>query len=230
MCAWHSISSCRGSALRGYRPSFCQCRRRRRACRGGNGAGLSAELRPVRVHRRPAAWAPGTTSATIRVRRWSTSMHRPVPAGLHLQDDHRPGGDGAGISPAYQVFCPGYMSLGRSVFHCWKEHGHGGSRWSRRWASPTTSSSMIWPVGSVSTRRRHGWPPRARPEAGHRPARRAARPDPHDRLEEGDIGRELPKGETLVCGIGQGFVSTTPLQLAIMAARLGMVLAVTPGW
>ena len=31
----------------------------------------------------------------------------------------------AGISPAYQVFCPGHMSLGRSVFHCWKEHGHG---------------------------------------------------------------------------------------------------------
>jgi penicillin-binding protein 2 len=31
----------------------------------------------------------------------------------------------AGISPAHQVFCPGRKSLGRAVFHCWKEHGHG---------------------------------------------------------------------------------------------------------
>ncbi len=31
----------------------------------------------------------------------------------------------AGISPAYQVFCPGHMSLGRAVFHCWRDHGHG---------------------------------------------------------------------------------------------------------
>ena len=32
------------------------------------------------------------------------------------------------------------------------------------------------------------------------------------------IGESWQKGETLVCGIGQGYVSATPLQLAIMAA------------
>src|SRR3546814_1832234 len=31
----------------------------------------------------------------------------------------------AGIRPDHRVFCPGYMTLGRSRFHCWKRHGHG---------------------------------------------------------------------------------------------------------
>ena len=30
-----------------------------------------------------------------------------------------------GISPDHTVFCSGSTSLGRAVFHCWKEHGHG---------------------------------------------------------------------------------------------------------
>ena len=33
-------------------------------------------------------------------------------------------------------------------------------------------------------------------------------------------GQSWQKGETLVCGIGQGYVLATPLQLAVMAARL----------
>ena len=37
------------------------------------------------------------------------------------------------------------------------------------------------------------------------------------------------QGETLVCGIGQGYVLATPLQLAVMVARLANGgLAVTP--
>src|SRR3546814_5816358 len=31
----------------------------------------------------------------------------------------------AGIRPEHREFCPGYMTLGRSRFHCWKRHGHG---------------------------------------------------------------------------------------------------------
>jgi penicillin-binding protein 2 len=34
------------------------------------------------------------------------------------------------------------------------------------------------------------------------------------------LGESWQKGETLVCGIGQGYVLATPLQLAVMAARL----------
>ncbi|NJO56704.1 MAG: hypothetical protein HC834_10645 [Rhodospirillales bacterium] len=35
-------------------------------------------------------------------------------------------------------------------------------------------------------------------------------------------------GETMICGIGQGYVLSTPLQLAVMTARLASGLAVEP--
>src|SRR5690606_2924087 len=42
------------------------------------------------------------------------------------------------------------------------------------------------------------------------------------------IGVAWQGGETLVAGIGQGFILTTPLQLAVMTARLASGKAVKP--
>ena len=137
---------------------------------------------------------------------------------------------GAGISPAYQVFCPGHMSLGRSVFHCWKEHGHG-------------RIAMVQALGQscdvffYDLARRVGIDAIAAMAArlglgqklgidlpGEQPGL-----IPTTEWKKATLGESWQKGETLVCGIGQGFVSATPLQLAIMAARLGNGgLAVTP--
>ena len=136
----------------------------------------------------------------------------------------------AGISPAYQVFCPGHMSLGRSVFHCWKEHGHG-------------RIAMVQALGQscdvffYDMARRVGIDAIAAMAArlglgqklgidlpGEQPGL-----IPTTEWKKATLGESWQKGETLVCGIGQGFVSATPLQLAIMAARLGNGgLAVTP--
>ena len=136
----------------------------------------------------------------------------------------------AGISPAYQVFCPGHLSLGRAVFHCWRDHGHG-------------RISMIQALGQscdvyfYDVARRVGIDAIAAMAArfglgqklgidlpGEQPGL-----IPTTKWKKATLGESWQKGETLVCGIGQGFVSTTPLQLAIMAARLGNGgLAVTP--
>lgn len=40
--------------------------------------------------------------------------------------------------------------------------------------------------------------------------------------------RSWSTGETVICGIGQGYVLATPVQLAVMTARIASGLAVTP--
>ncbi|MEO1649464.1 MAG: penicillin-binding protein 2 [Pseudomonadota bacterium] len=46
--------------------------------------------------------------------------------------------------------------------------------------------------------------------------------------KRGRFGKQWYKGETLIGGIGQGFVATTPLQLAVMTVRLATGHAVVP--
>jgi penicillin-binding protein 2 len=136
----------------------------------------------------------------------------------------------AGISPAYQAFCPGHMSLGRAVFHCWRDHGHG-------------RIAMVQALGQscdvyfYDLARRVGIDAIAAMAArfglgaplgidlpGEQPGL-----IPTVAWKQATLGEPWQKGETVVCGIGQGFVSTTPLQLAIMTARLGNGgLGVTP--
>ena len=56
--------------------------------------------------------------------------------------------------------------------------------------------------------------------------RKGVIPDPD--WKQTRFGKPWLGGETILAGIGQGFVSTTPLQLAVMAARLATGRGVTP--
>ena len=63
----------------------------------------------------------------------------------------------------------------------------------------------------------------------HRNAGRAFRPHPSARLEAEDATSiAWQQGETLSAGIGQGYVTATPLQLCQQAARIASGKAVTP--
>jgi penicillin-binding protein 2 len=136
----------------------------------------------------------------------------------------------AGISPAHQVFCPGHLSLGRAVFHCWRDHGHG--RIAMVQALGQSCDVFFYDVA-----RRVGIDAIAAMADRFGLGRTLGIDLPGEQpgliptraWKQAALGESWQKGETLVCGIGQGFVSTTPLQLAVMAARLGNGgLAVTP--
>jgi penicillin-binding protein 2 len=129
--------------------------------------------------------------------------------------------DAGVISPDQQIFCSGHVGLGNQRFHCWKRTGHGNM-------SLVEAISQSCDVYFYDIAKRVGI----------------------DRIAEtarsfglgGATGIEIPaeskglmptrawklartgeawqKGETLVAGIGQGFVLTTPIQLAVMTARL----------
>lgn len=125
------------------------------------------------------------------------------------------------IGPDYEVTCPGFMSLGRHRFHCWRSWGHGklGLVEAIAQSCDVYFYDLARKVGIeaiAAMARRFGLGERLEIDLpGERPG---LVPDQAWKL----AARGVPwqKGETLVVGIGQGFLQATPLQLAVMTARI----------
>jgi penicillin-binding protein 2 len=125
------------------------------------------------------------------------------------------------VSPETEVHCPGHMELGNHRFHCWRRWGHGPMKLipaiaqscdvyfyevARRVGVDTIAEmSRRFGLGEVTGLDLPGEKGGLVPD---RAWKRAARGEPWH------------QGETLVVGIGQGYLQTTPLQLAVMTARI----------
>ncbi len=120
-----------------------------------------------------------------------------------------------------KVFCPGQMQLGPITFHCWKHHGHGA-------VDMLTAIKESCDVYFYEAARRTGFEriaeiaKRFGMGAGTGLDLPGERPGviPNKAWKAANLGQPWYPGETLVNGIGQGYVSATPLQLAVMAARI----------
>ena len=119
------------------------------------------------------------------------------------------------------VTCTGSIWLGNAEFHCWKEHGHG--RLSLVQGIGQSCDVYFYEVARrvgidaiAAMATRFGLGDRVGIDLpGERPGLVPTRA-----WKRATLGEAWQQGETLVCGIGQGFVLATPLQLATMAARL----------
>ena len=125
------------------------------------------------------------------------------------------------ISPDTGFFCNGALNLGNARFHCWKRGGHGsvslrnGLKWScdvyfyevakRVGIDRIAAMAQRLGLGAVTGVDLPGEQPGLVPTRGWKQA---------------VIGAPWQKGETLITGIGQGYMLATPLQLAVMIARL----------
>jgi penicillin-binding protein 2 len=129
----------------------------------------------------------------------------------------------------HEVTCTGSMILGDHEFHCYKPGGHGT-------VGLTDALAKSCDVFFY--------------DVGHRTGVDTIAAMAHKLGLGGKLGLDLPgerpgliptrawklanegeawqQGETLVNAIGQGYVKTTPLQLAVMTARLASGLAVEP--
>ena len=125
------------------------------------------------------------------------------------------------ITPGQRVFCPGFMALGDARFHCWRKHGHG-------WVDLHTGISRSCDVYFYELARRVGVDAIA--QMANRlglgvnldfelPGERIGLM-PTRKWKMASTGVAWQGGETLITGIGQGYVLTTPLQLAVMISRL----------
>ena len=125
------------------------------------------------------------------------------------------------INASTSAYCPGFYELGNSRFHCWKHGGHGNVNLVGALAQ--SCDTFFYKIAV---------------ELGINRISDMAR-----RLGLGQkLGIELPEersgllpttqwkkqtlkdiwhpGESIVCAIGQGYVQATPLQLAVMTARI----------
>lgn len=125
------------------------------------------------------------------------------------------------IGPGYEVYCPGHMDLGNHRFHCWKRGGHGSVDIVQAIAQSCDTffydlSLKIGVDAIADMARRFGLgevPDIDLPggRSGLIPTRA---------WKQATLGEPWQGGETLIASIGQGYVLSTPLQLAVMTARM----------
>ena len=134
------------------------------------------------------------------------------------------------ISPATTFFCPGYKNLGTARFHCWKRRGHGAVNLHRgiKESCDVYFYEVALRVGVdriAAMARKFGLGDKVLLDLpGERPG---VMPD--TAWKKKVLKDKWYPGETLVAAIGQGYVLSTPLQLAVMTARLANGgFAVTP--
>ncbi|MGI9478909.1 MAG: penicillin-binding protein 2 [Hyphomicrobiaceae bacterium] len=128
-----------------------------------------------------------------------------------------------------QVTCGGTYVLAGSKFRCWNRGGHGACNLHRalRESCDVYFYEVARRVGIerlAAMARRLGLGQAF--ATGIDPVRGGLIPDPE--WKRGRFGKAWFGGETLHAGIGQGYVLTTPLQLAVMTARIASGKSLTP--
>ncbi len=121
----------------------------------------------------------------------------------------------------HEVFCSGKIELGNHTFHCWKKGGHGtlDTTGALQQSCDIHFYDLAKRVGVdriAEMAERFGLGSRAGIGIGGE--RGGLIPTKAWKLAT--IGERWQVGETLNTGIGQGFVLTTPLQLATMTAQI----------
>ncbi|MEO1192237.1 MAG: penicillin-binding protein 2 [Pseudomonadota bacterium] len=126
-----------------------------------------------------------------------------------------------GIGPGQTSYCPGHFTLGKSRFHCWRRWGHGHMDMveALKQSCDVYFYEMSRKVGIAriaAMARKLGL---GSPTGLDLPGERGGVIPTKDWKQE-QIGKPWQIGETLVAAIGQGYVLSTPVQLAVMTARL----------
>lgn len=129
--------------------------------------------------------------------------------------------EGNVLNPLATTYCPGHVDLGNHRFHCWKRGGHGNVNFAEAMAG--SCDTYFYDLGKrvgidriQSMAKRLGLGQKLGIDIPHerggiipgRTWKMATRNSPWQ------------QGETLITAIGQGYVLTTPLQLAAMIARV----------
>ena len=135
----------------------------------------------------------------------------------------------AGLDPSRHVFCPGVYSVGNTRFHCWRKGGHGSvDMWNALKLSCDVffyDTAMQTGIDNIAAMARaFGL---GQPSGIDMPGeRRGLIPDSN--WKRATYGEPWYPGETPSAGIGQGFITATPLQLAVMTGRVASGRAITP--
>lgn len=133
------------------------------------------------------------------------------------------------IDKNWSVNCPGHYSMGSHKFHCWKPGGHGGVNLTRALAVSCDvffykMSTLVGIDRIAEMGRKLGLG--AKLDIGLPEEKAGLMPDVA--WKKKNRKENWHPGETVVASIGQGYVTSSPLQLATMTARLASGFAVKP--
>jgi penicillin-binding protein 2 len=132
------------------------------------------------------------------------------------------------IGPNDRINCPGYLDLGDTRFHCWSKNGHGGL--DIRGGLKNSCDVFFYElarrtgidrVAAMANRLGIG----VDLEIELPGVRRGLMPTRAWRMAQ---GKAWNIGDTISCGIGQGYIQTTPLALCTYTSRLATGRAVQP--
>ena len=137
--------------------------------------------------------------------------------------------DSGAITPDTIFHCAGQFSLGSHAFHCWKKGGHGALN--LRQGLKASCDCYFYQVAlklgidalQAGARRLGLGQVTGIEIPGERPG---FIPDRY--WKQATFKEPWQLGETLVAGIGQGYILATPIQLCVLAARIASGLQVTP--
>ena len=136
----------------------------------------------------------------------------------------------AGLATAEErVFCPGHMDVAGHRFHCWNRSGHG--RVNLVQALSESCDVYFYDLAQrVGIDRINAMSEKLGLGTRYELPVSAMSPglNPSREWKRARRGAEWVVGDTINASIGQGFVLSTPLQLAVMTARLATNKAVLP--
>jgi len=132
------------------------------------------------------------------------------------------------LSPSDRIECPGYLDLGDARFHCWRKGGHG--MLDLRGGLKNSCDVFFYEVARrtgidriAAMANRFGLGTEL--EIDLPTQRTGLIPTREWRIAQ---GHPWNLGDTIVSGIGQGYIQVTPLQLATYVARVATGRAIQP--
>jgi len=134
------------------------------------------------------------------------------------------------ITPKDKVFCPGHWDYGDRRYHCWehKGHGHVDLAGALKHSCDIYFYQLALKIGIDAIKSmavRLGFTHENMPDIF---SRQMTGVMPDRRWKEKNVGARWVHGDTVISGIGQGFILANCMQLAVMMARVASNRRVVP--
>ena len=134
------------------------------------------------------------------------------------------------VKPSETVFCPGYWDYGDRRYHCWEHHGHGNVNMvnALKHSCDIYFYQLALRIGIDAIKHMAIKLGLTEKYIDDIVSKQMTGVIPDRKWKESHIGSHWVHGDTIISGIGQGFILVNCMQLAVMMARVASNKQVVP--